>query len=626
MFDKTKYDLLMEVVRANRELQAKARQWNVRAGQEVFKILSRQEWEQWLAERLQGAISVATIPDLDSLRLPPLDQEIVNLIMQENPDTIEVLGQTCKVEYVGMSDVPRLRIDFRGEQANDWQKLPDEIRLPGGREVVVYSAVDGYRYYIDAKSAQFKAKVRECLNQGLWDNWRDRPTITAPDMASQDACLPEIASAQYGVCVVTGEPLIAFGITSPSRYWGSDPIQWKAEWFRTRSEAEKRLESAKVEFDRFKAEEREKREREEARKAAEAAQAKMSELYEKYYHGSEVKLESGVREKLYSRRYAYLPPSSAELKQWTAETNAVIAEVEVAVAEADRIKAEEEARRAKAAEILLGIIRSHYSICQLCGQKIEWVIESAQQAITDGSFPLDNTHTCPLHEHAVVHAIQAGINSPVMVRVARLDADVICRSTIAGEPVVSLAVFKKWGNWNAWLVVDRDVLVKSGGLAFEQVWKQPSGLEIKLFGLKREQESYEGNLASAVEAAASGYALRLQFHRGKNPKTDKDQWEAGSKHDKYVLDQRSAVEPTPGRWYYCRQVRVLVETPAFRLTVVEPYLEEGRDFAAEIAALEKGAKGEDPKAQDQKGIEQTGGTVSVSQDMLAALKNKWGAK
>lgn len=347
MSEKTKLDLLTEVITANRELEQKARQLNIRAGHEVFKVKTRQEWEEWLGARLFGAVSVATIPDVSALKLPALDEEIINLVMQENPDTIEVLGQTCKVEYRSETQA-LVRIDFRGEQAKDWLKLPDEIRLPGGREVSLYSAVEGYGYYIEAKSSLFKAKVRECLNQGQWDNWRNRPTITIPDLAAEDASLPEIASMQYGACVVTGEPLVAFGTLTAYRIWSSDPITWKAEWFRTRVEAEAKLESAKAEFAKAKVEAREKAERETAKAAAETAREELKGLSTREGWND---LEYELRREVEARTgyYACLPEASAELREWTAQTKVIFTKVEAAITEGKQKKAENSAALRKLA-------------------------------------------------------------------------------------------------------------------------------------------------------------------------------------------------------------------------------------------------------------------------------------
>lgn len=329
----TKLDLLREVIESNRELQQKARELNARAGAKLCPVLSQKEWEEWLEERLGGAVSAVTIPDMEALRLPALDENLSRLVFEENPDEIVVLGQAFKVEY-REGYAPRLRIDFRGEQAKDWQKLPDEIYLPGGREVVLYSAVKGYGYYIEARFSEFKGKVRERLNQGLWEDWpsADRPAIAVPDPGAEDAVIPDIVSAQYGTCFVTGEVLLGYGAVAynSSRWSSSDPL-FKAEWYRTREEAEAAHAKSVAKLEAIRVEARQKRELAEARTAAEAAREKVRAVSEQYLDKRELSRET--RGELSSRARAYLPSELSELRKWTAETEELCSKVGAELAE-----------------------------------------------------------------------------------------------------------------------------------------------------------------------------------------------------------------------------------------------------------------------------------------------------
>jgi len=129
-------NLLMEVIETNLRTQKQARDLNVRAGERIFPIMSRLEKKAWLMGKLQGARSVAEIKDLDSLFLPALDIAIIEKIMAENPDTVEVEGETLGIKYeqdwnnkfvcsVEISEefLRRVRID--------------KICLPGGRIVQI---------------------------------------------------------------------------------------------------------------------------------------------------------------------------------------------------------------------------------------------------------------------------------------------------------------------------------------------------------------------------------------------------------------------------------------------------------------------------------------------------------
>lgn len=342
-------EAIQAVITANHAIQMEARRWNVRAGEIVFPVMTSEEWKLWLASRLNGAISCATITNPDLLRLPALDVDLVNMTREMNPDSITVLGKELPVEYCS-GCAPRVWIDFREDEANDWLKLPDEICLPGGREVSVCSAVEGYGYYIEAPSSQFKAKVRERLNQGQWEKWSDRPVITVPTEITDEVTLPEIITAVYGRCVVTSEPLVAYGTLTAYRYWSSDPITWKSEWFRVRSEAEEAFSKAQAELEKAKVEAQERWERESVQKGAEAAKEKARKLYREIPYDD----TGDLSDRLYNQAYIFcIPSDNAEIRQWTIETEAIIAEVEVVLAEIRRKKeAAAEALRELARPIL----------------------------------------------------------------------------------------------------------------------------------------------------------------------------------------------------------------------------------------------------------------------------------
>lgn len=340
---------LLEVLAANKARQDRARQLNIRAGAEMFPVLDQAQMRAWMTDKAAGARRMAEIADPEALRLPALDEVLVQTVIRENPDEIELLGAMRTVDYkdsYGRSRPnPRVRIDFRGENANDWQRLPDEIRLPGGREVCLYSAIDGYGYYIEAVPSEFKAKVRDCLNQAQWDNWpqADRPEIPVLDPADDEAAIPEITTVQYGQCVVTGEPLIAFGTLAPkSRYYTTDPY-FVVQWYRSIEEAEVSRVKAVETLEKELAAVRECRELEIAKQEAEAVKLIFESLYREVDNTREwLELPDELRNRLRSRHCSYVPSSLLEIRQWQAETEALIAEVGPALVEIKRQQAEAE--------------------------------------------------------------------------------------------------------------------------------------------------------------------------------------------------------------------------------------------------------------------------------------------
>src|SRR4030042_4706699 len=90
---------IRKIIDSNVALQKRALELNIRAGENVFKIFSRGEWEQWLSERLNGARRVAEIADFKKLQLSELEAELVNLVMEQNPDAIILDGEAVKLQY-----------------------------------------------------------------------------------------------------------------------------------------------------------------------------------------------------------------------------------------------------------------------------------------------------------------------------------------------------------------------------------------------------------------------------------------------------------------------------------------------------------------------------------------------
>lgn len=127
-------NLLMEVIETNLRTQKQARDLNVRAGERIFPIMSRLEKKAWLMGKLQGARSVAEIKDLDSLFLPALDIAIIEKIMAENPDTVEVEGETLGIKYEqDWNNNFICSIEISEEFVR--QVRIEKLYLPGGRNV-----------------------------------------------------------------------------------------------------------------------------------------------------------------------------------------------------------------------------------------------------------------------------------------------------------------------------------------------------------------------------------------------------------------------------------------------------------------------------------------------------------
>ena len=312
---------LQNVIAENRNLVARARELNIRAGERIFPVPTRPELTKFFTVALGGARRVAEVRNLPALLLPALDQKAVEKVLCEQPDTITILGQGVTVEYRS-GYTPRACINFRGDNSRDWLQLPDDgIRLPGGREVSMYSALEGYGYYVEADSSQFKEKARECLNQGLWEKWQK------PELPTPTESIAPIVEMEYGRCVVTGTVLLACGTVKYDSWYGS----WKSYWSRDRSKIERIHAQACEKFVEVK-----------EKVARDALKKRVGELHSAHNYNRELPEE--LRARMYNTYYGHSGGATT-----VAEIEAFITEIEAAVATIEERKTEA-ARQQRAAE------------------------------------------------------------------------------------------------------------------------------------------------------------------------------------------------------------------------------------------------------------------------------------
>jgi len=134
----------------------------------------------------------------------------------------------------------------------------------------------------------------------------------------------------------------------------------EAVWFRSREEAETNRNASIAKLVEVREQKRQESELVQARSEAQTAQVKVGSVYDQHYYNTE--LNRDLKDRLYNRRYASLPSSLNELRQWTAETNALCAEVEAFFAGIAQQKANEEAdlaRAVAAGEIFVGFEAWH---------------------------------------------------------------------------------------------------------------------------------------------------------------------------------------------------------------------------------------------------------------------------
>ena len=347
------------IVEANIALQKRAKELNIRAGEVVFPTMSQSEWKGWLAERLNGARRVGEIIDFEILRLPELDQTLIDLVLEENPSTIEINSYDLIVNYRSGC---KPQIVLEDETLNQWTSLPDTgINLPNGRLVevkVITSSGWSGTYYADTNIPVLKEKVRNHLNQKVWENW-SKPEIGIPDLVADSVIIPEIKTREYGKCVVTAEPLIAFGTIIAYRSWSSDPVEWRYDWYRNRKDAEEKRVKAVEELVQYQSEQAKKRIEEEKRLQLAEARAEAEEVKEEvrriYLDDNKSKLSSALRDKVCNIFYSSIPYELQGVRQWISDAQNIISEAEKGFAEIEKKRVKRRESGVQVPDVLLRI-------------------------------------------------------------------------------------------------------------------------------------------------------------------------------------------------------------------------------------------------------------------------------
>lgn len=316
---------LKSVIAHNRAVLARSRALNTRAGEVVFPVPSRDAFEASVRRVLDRARRGAEIRNLGALMLDELDPQVVELLMNENPDELPLLGRSFKVEY-REGYAPRITLDQALVATHGWRELPEAgVKLPGGRSVELVVPFGYYDTVSSQNVPELKSLCASKANKSLWDNWPQagRPEITLPDPADPASVVPEIIECPYGTSVVDGTPLVAYGVAkvNPSRWYSHEP-HFLAEWRRSREEAETAREEAIVKLESARKEALEQKQLDDTRKAAEAARGELRSIRERtdWYE-----LDHEIREELESRLYSGLSSDVEIINDWTKQALAIAA-------------------------------------------------------------------------------------------------------------------------------------------------------------------------------------------------------------------------------------------------------------------------------------------------------------
>lgn len=181
-------EFFSEVVEHNLRVQKKAREMNTRAGKTVFPVMSREEWEVWLAEKLSGIASLAEIKDWDSLKLPELDSAVTQKVMAENPDTLEVLGEKLRISYSNSWGNPVCSCEISEDLLFLLQREGiDSLFLTGGRVLFLLCQSLKANSVLELTEKLEKGEVEKKISQKKGEietSWKNLPDEVVPLLSS----------------------------------------------------------------------------------------------------------------------------------------------------------------------------------------------------------------------------------------------------------------------------------------------------------------------------------------------------------------------------------------------------------------------------------------------------------
>ena len=141
-------------------------------------VLSYEQRVQWFQDALCGARSFSEFErlggDFEDLKFPPVDPEVAAEIRRDLPDEMEVLGKRFPVVYYDGwygPETPYVKINF-DEEGLDFRKLPDEVFLPGGKELrIVPSGVvapgDDVHLWLGGNQSFFARRAKEIAERAI---------------------------------------------------------------------------------------------------------------------------------------------------------------------------------------------------------------------------------------------------------------------------------------------------------------------------------------------------------------------------------------------------------------------------------------------------------------------------
>jgi hypothetical protein len=165
-------------------------------------------------------------------------------------------------------------------------------------------------------------------------------------------------------------------------------------------------------------------------------------------------------------------------------------------------------------------------------------------------------------------------------------ATVLRRTLIGQTPVVDLVLAQDYSRYVLGFVIYRSAIFVAGETKTVNVWEDPDEVTLQLSQLRIDEANYRQFEELAKGSVASGTVRILRFRR--KEAAGKTLWSSGTAGDGVIYKVDAADVPLlEGKSYYCQLGRESPVGSSLVMIAVQPFLEVGRDFPAEIRELEK---------------------------------------
>ncbi len=168
-----KNEKLLEVISHNLKIQKQARELNIRAGQEVFHVMTRSEIESWLKDRLHEARRASEIIEFNEILFPELDKELVEKVITDNPDSVTIEGTILSIQYgndYGSTYYDRSYIRTSVNEEFARSASVDSVVLPGGRVVLMRCSGHFANTFVELVEKLEKSRIESCWAEARCQN------------------------------------------------------------------------------------------------------------------------------------------------------------------------------------------------------------------------------------------------------------------------------------------------------------------------------------------------------------------------------------------------------------------------------------------------------------------------